>query len=151
MNKRLLLASVIATVALSLAVFGCKGKVEKPAEEQTMETAESTAPVSDAQTSAQAVVEPAQSVAAETIPPTAAAPQLAEKPLAVVTQVAQDKNKEIQAALKNAGFYTGAIDGKLGPRTKKAILDFQNANGLKADGKVGPKTWTALEKYLVKQ
>ncbi|MFA6130411.1 MAG: peptidoglycan-binding domain-containing protein [Candidatus Omnitrophota bacterium] len=55
---------------------------------------------------------------------------------------------EIQTALKNAGFYAGNIDGKIGPKSKKAIEDFQSANGLKADGKVGAKTWEALAKYL---
>jgi peptidoglycan hydrolase-like protein with peptidoglycan-binding domain len=54
---------------------------------------------------------------------------------------------EIQTALKNAGFYTGNLDGKIGPKSKKAIEDFQKANGLKADGKVGPKTWEALNKH----
>jgi peptidoglycan hydrolase-like protein with peptidoglycan-binding domain len=54
---------------------------------------------------------------------------------------------EIQTALKNAGFYTGNLDGKIGPKSKKAIEDFQKANGLKVDGKVGPKTWEALNKY----
>jgi peptidoglycan hydrolase-like protein with peptidoglycan-binding domain len=56
--------------------------------------------------------------------------------------------KDIQTALKNAGFYTGNVDGKLGPMSKKAIEDFQKANGLEADGKVGPKTWVELSKYL---
>jgi peptidoglycan hydrolase-like protein with peptidoglycan-binding domain len=55
---------------------------------------------------------------------------------------------EIQTALKNAGFYAGNIDGKIGPKSKKAIEDFQSANGLKVDGKVGAKTWEALAKYL---
>ncbi len=55
---------------------------------------------------------------------------------------------EIQSALKNAGFYTGNIDGKMGPMTKKAIESFQKANNLKVDGKVGPKTWAALSKHL---
>lgn len=54
---------------------------------------------------------------------------------------------EIQTALKNAGFYTGNIDGKIGPKSKKAIEDFQKANGLKVDGKVGPKTWEAMSKH----
>jgi len=53
---------------------------------------------------------------------------------------------EIQTALKNAGFYSGNIDGKIGPKSKKAIDDFQKANGLKVDGKVGPKTWEAMVK-----
>ena len=55
---------------------------------------------------------------------------------------------EIQTALKNAGLYTGAIDGKIGPLSRKAIIEFQKANGLQADGKVGPKTWAVLESYL---
>jgi murein L,D-transpeptidase YcbB/YkuD len=56
--------------------------------------------------------------------------------------------KEIQTALKNAGFYAGEIDGKIGPKSKKAIEEFQKANNLTADGKVGPKTWAILSKYL---
>lgn len=55
---------------------------------------------------------------------------------------------EIQTALKNAGYYSGPMDGKIGDKTKKAIEDFQTANGLKADGKVGANTWNKLKKYL---
>jgi len=55
---------------------------------------------------------------------------------------------EIQTALQNAGFYSGAIDGKIGPNTKKAIIEFQKSQGLSADGKVGIKTWGALGKFL---
>jgi len=55
---------------------------------------------------------------------------------------------EIQTALKNASFYTGTVDGKIGAKTKKAVEEFQKANNLKADGKVGPKTWAALSAYL---
>ena len=58
--------------------------------------------------------------------------------------------KEIQQALKNAGLYDGKIDGHAGPKTKKAIEAFQTQNGLKADGKVGRKTWKALSVYLNK-
>jgi len=55
---------------------------------------------------------------------------------------------EIQTALRNAGYYSAAVDGKIGPLTKKAIEDFQKANGLEIDGKIGPKTWVALSSYL---
>jgi N-acetylmuramoyl-L-alanine amidase len=55
---------------------------------------------------------------------------------------------EIQTSLKNAGFYSGNVDGKVGPKTKAAIEAFQKANNLTADGKVGPKTWQALSQYL---
>lgn len=57
-------------------------------------------------------------------------------------------SRNIQKALKNAGLYTGSIDGKVGKETKKAIKVFQQNNGLTADGIVGKKTWSELEKYL---
>ena len=59
-----------------------------------------------------------------------------------------ERDKIIQRALKGAGFYGGAVDGKMGPLTQKAILDFQRSAGLQIDGKVGPITWRALEKHL---
>ena len=55
--------------------------------------------------------------------------------------------KEVQAALKNAGFYTGNVDGKMGKMTKSAIIEFQKANQLKADGVVGQQTWTKLSEH----
>ena len=56
--------------------------------------------------------------------------------------------KQIQQALKNAGLYSGKIDGNIGHKTKKAIEEFQAQNGLKADGKVGAKTWKILSTHL---
>jgi len=58
--------------------------------------------------------------------------------------------KEIQTALKNAGFDPGAIDGKMGPMTKQALKEFQRTKGLKVDGVAGSKTWKELKKYLKK-
>ena len=55
--------------------------------------------------------------------------------------------KEIQACLKNAGFYKGEVDGVKGRKTRSAIKKFQSANGLTADGVVGKRTWEALSKY----
>ena len=60
-------------------------------------------------------------------------------------------NKQIQVALKNAGYYQGNIDGKIGKNTRQAIKDFQKANDLTADGKVGKKTWSVLKEYLDKK
>jgi len=56
--------------------------------------------------------------------------------------------KEIQTALKNAGFYDGEIDGVIGEKTKEAIKEFQKANGLDVDGVVGSRTWEKLRGYL---
>ncbi len=57
-------------------------------------------------------------------------------------------NRDIQLALKSAGFYAGSIDGKLGPKTLEALRSFQRFNHLTPDGKVGMKTSAALAKRL---
>ena len=60
-------------------------------------------------------------------------------------------HKQIQIALKNAGYYEGAIDGNLGKKTRQAVKEFQKANNLTADGNVGPKTWSLLKEHLLKK
>lgn len=55
--------------------------------------------------------------------------------------------RDIQTCLKNAGFYNGKIDGVKGKKTRRAIREFQKANGLSPDGTVGKKTWELLSKY----
>ena len=57
-------------------------------------------------------------------------------------------DRDIQAALKNAGFYTGIIDGKIGKNTRAALREFQKANGLKVDGIAGKKTKGLLSQHL---
>jgi murein L,D-transpeptidase YcbB/YkuD len=55
--------------------------------------------------------------------------------------------KDIQQTLKNAGYYTGEVDGKFGPQTEKAVKDFQDANNLVVDGKVGVNTWDKMRTF----
>lgn len=55
---------------------------------------------------------------------------------------------DIQTALKNAGFYQGEIDGKIGTKTKGAVMKFQEASGLNPDGSVGSRTWEKLSEHL---
>lgn len=55
--------------------------------------------------------------------------------------------KEVQQRLKDLKYYTGSVDGKYGAGTTNAVKDFQEANGLKADGVVGEKTKEALFSY----
>lgn len=150
MKRGIMIVFVAALMVLPLAITGCKGKVEKEGEITGLETTEATVPAEDVVVTQAPVVEqvPAQTMAQETIPPTAAVPPTPEQAVSVDKL---SKNKDIQTALKAAGFYAGAVDGKIGPKTKKAIVEFQRAKGLKADGKVGPKTWAELEKYLVSQ
>jgi peptidoglycan hydrolase-like protein with peptidoglycan-binding domain len=64
------------------------------------------------------------------------------------TEVRMPTAKEIQTALKNAGFYKGKIDGQIGSQTKEAIKKFQAANNLNSDGVMGSRTWALLLKYL---
>jgi peptidoglycan hydrolase-like protein with peptidoglycan-binding domain len=40
-----------------------------------------------------------------------------------------------------------AVDGDFGPMTRRAVLAFQRAHGLAADGVIGRKTWGALVLY----
>ena len=62
--------------------------------------------------------------------------------------VKQMSIRQIQMALKSAGFYKGSVDGRMGSQTKQAIREFQKANGLKADGIAGKRTVEKLSEYL---
>jgi len=55
---------------------------------------------------------------------------------------------EIQRALKNAGYYNGSVDGKIGPQTREAVKAFQRDHGLEPDGVVGRRTWSKLKTHL---
>ncbi len=59
--------------------------------------------------------------------------------------------KQIQIALKNAGYDPGSIDGRMGKQTRSAIKAFQKDNKLAADGKVGKRTWALLSASLNKR
>ncbi|MBI3331316.1 MAG: peptidoglycan-binding protein [Candidatus Omnitrophica bacterium] len=60
---------------------------------------------------------------------------------------AKPTTRQIQQALKNAGFYQGAVDGKSGSMTREAIKEFQRVHGLADDGVVGKQTWAKLKAY----
>jgi murein L,D-transpeptidase YcbB/YkuD len=135
MKKYLL---VLVVIAFGVCMFGCGKKqaveeLQEPMTLETMSTVGTAIPTTPEAKVQVAPVAPTTAAKMEPLPP--AGPY---KPTA----------KEIQTALKNAGFYAGEIDGKIGPKSKKAIEDFQTANNLKADGKVGPQTWAVLSKFL---
>ncbi len=65
---------------------------------------------------------------------------------AVSHEDASEADLEIwQTDLNAVGCWAGAVDGTLGPRTEAAIIAFQTAKGLEADGLLGPITKSALE------
>ena len=63
-------------------------------------------------------------------------------------EVRMPSGKEIQTALKKAGYYNGDVDGQIGSKTRDALKKFQSANGLNPDGVFGSRTWAILSKYL---
>ncbi len=48
--------------------------------------------------------------------------------------------RNIQNRLKSWGYYTGSVDGIYGTATRNAVIKFQRAHNLTADGIAGPKT-----------
>ena len=155
----------VGSVSLLIAVFALAGCAKKSTEQAsitgtgfdsatTEELAQLPQQASTASQQAGVEVLPIEtSPITQGVPPIAGptssardAARAAEAASAVAGTLTRDQ--QIQTALKNAGIYNGAIDGKIGPASKRAIEEFQRRNNLKADGKVGPKTWAALEQFL---
>lgn len=134
------LTSFAVLLLVALVILGC-GK--KEAENESMEM---SMPMSVSVDNASA---PTNMVTKTGTPieTTASMPEQVSDTTEVAVYVAPSP-QDIQQALKNAGIYTGAVDGKLGPASKKAITEFQQQNGLIADGKVGKKTWEKLKVHL---
>lgn len=55
-----------------------------------------------------------------------------------------DAVRRLQELLNKKGFDCGAVDGIFGSKTYAAVMAFQKANGLGADGIAGPLTWGKL-------
>ncbi len=59
-----------------------------------------------------------------------------------------DRVKLLQKALNQLGYSAGSADGKFGSGTQRAVVAFQRANGLGADGLAGTKTLKKIEALL---
>jgi len=133
---------IILALVVTVYLFGC-GKKEQPYTE--MQEPISIDELGKLNTQSQLTPE----VSPKTEPAvTMSTPTKTEQLPAVLIVSSKPTVSEIQSALKNAGYYVGLVDGKKGPMTKKAIEDFQKANNLEVDGKVGPKTWDLLSTHL---
>lgn len=140
MKKMMVLGVGILTVSL---IAGCTKKEAQVSLEEPIVTEETTAiAMANMETAA---VSTAAAVVTEPSALEAASSAVAQT---VASVIENPTNQQIQEALKSAGYYDGKIDGSIGPKTKRAIETFQNDNGLKADGKVGPRTWTKLGAHL---
>lgn len=140
MKNMMIFVASILTISL---IAGCTKKDSQVSVDEPIVTEETTAvalanmeaaPVTTAVT---AMAEPSALEAASTA--------VAQTVAAVIEN---PTNQQIQEALKSAGYYDGKVDGSIGPKTKRAIESFQTDNGLKADGKVGPRTWAKLGAHL---
>jgi peptidoglycan hydrolase-like protein with peptidoglycan-binding domain len=74
--------------------------------------------------------------------PSAAMPAMKMKPTAAGRTQRVEK---LQTAL-NANGASLPVDGKMGPKTHAALMDFQKAKGLNATGRVDKETMAALMK-----
>lgn len=52
---------------------------------------------------------------------------------------------ELQSSLARAGFYRGAIDGIMGPETRRAIRAFERAHGLPVDGVIDDQLLSTMD------
>ena len=52
--------------------------------------------------------------------------------------------KAAQQALKDKGHDPGVVDGKMGPKTMTALGDFQKSQGMEATGRLDERTVQAL-------
>jgi peptidoglycan hydrolase-like protein with peptidoglycan-binding domain len=94
--------------------------------------------------------------AASAVPAFTAAPAPAASPTPVVvgtpypvlqtlkTGSSGDLVSALQTRLKELGYFTGTVDGQFGSATAQAVIKFQRANGLAADGVAGEKTLDKL-------
>ena len=56
----------------------------------------------------------------------------------------KDDIRWAQVELRFRGLYTGSLDGVLGPKTKRALEQFQQNNGLNRTASLDARTWDAL-------
>ena len=87
---------------------------------------------------------PSSAPPAATAQPSASAPPSASSQASASQHSSGSTVQSAQQALQQGGYYKGTVDGKMGPHTRQAIRNFQQAKGLHATGRLNQKTLTAL-------
>ncbi len=82
----------------------------------------------------------------------ASAPPATHKPHAMSGSseppgMSRDKIKQAQTKLHDNGFYSGPIDGVIGPETRSAVMAFQTKAGIPPNGELNPETLSSLSAY----
>jgi len=136
----------VIMLAFTISLSGCaSGRKQKELEIQGLRNQ-----VSALESQLQAKDEEINSLK-ETSTKVAEEKETANKKKAIGEVKSRPTPKQIQIALRNAGYNPGKIDGRMGKLSKDAIKAFQSANNLTADGKMGKKTWNLLKEYLYKK
>lgn len=135
LNQTQLAIVAVSAIVLLLAILAAAGVFSGGSKQPT--------PTLAAPTSNPPAVTPTNTTPATTTSRTAQAPTTSLKPGDAGAEVTK-----LQRALIALGYSPGKADGSYGPGTKKAVSDFQTAQGLSADGIVGPKTLAALQQAL---
>lgn len=83
-------------------------------------------------------------------PPTSVLPRtpaITSKPKTLPgnSEAFKDIARRVQAALYARGYYTGALDGLVGPQTRSALSQFQRDSGLNVSGTIDSATLNALQ------
>ncbi|MEM9811810.1 MAG: peptidoglycan-binding protein [Pseudomonadota bacterium] len=98
-----------------------------------------------------AVLDPPEPVAevvvevVEALPPAEPEPDLTlDELIALENELPRSARRSLQAGLRREGFYSGFIDGILGPQSRSAIETFQIAVGGEATGYLTPDQMTRL-------
>ncbi|HKI92409.1 MAG TPA: peptidoglycan-binding domain-containing protein [Gaiellaceae bacterium] len=125
----------VLAIALFLAVLAAAGVFSSGSKPIATPTTVSATPAAPATTT---VAPPVKT------PPTLKLPTATVHPNDTGTPV-----KQLQAALIKLGYLQGKADGIFGPGTKAAVVAFQSASNLTADGIAGAKTLAALKQALL--
>jgi hypothetical protein len=83
-----------------------------------------------------------------TTPPTTVTPQVQAPTTTLKPGDTGAQVVALQKALATLGFATGKADGDYGPATTSAVMKFQAAHKLTADGVLGPASLSALKTAL---
>jgi len=75
-------------------------------------------------------------------------PPLTVPPPAADDRLSREQVKELQGLLSRLGFDVGGADGRLGPRTRTAIRDFQVRTGLVPDAYASPNLLERLRRSV---